>query len=346
MTKVSARRLRIPRLSRFGWLMALYAENHQRLMRLFEPADLPPGIYVSSVGDGLDVRLEVIAQHAYTAEIRMTYTMQDPITGEPDPSAFLRLYRDARQVEATHCYVGRRWQDVIGMYPPPAEVLDHLRRTVLLEEGSDGEGGEGGGRGGGGGGGDDGEARSSAGRKLRQQDLYAAAAMEGGASGGPVRLWEVAGPVGDDPDAAHGGRHRVAEGPGQVAVEEELVDQADRSRGEEARQHRLLRRLDVQLDDHVVVRCSTLAQEAGNVHRRPCGSGGHLHSIFHDELAPPGDGGVLGPHGGVDELHSCTAHLYLLFATCANGVPPARLNNWKYTTSLTSGSVRADVYAS
>ena len=50
------------------------------------------------------------------------------MTGEPDPSAFLRLYSDARQVEATHCYVGRRWQDVIGMYPPPAAVLDHRMR--------------------------------------------------------------------------------------------------------------------------------------------------------------------------------------------------------------------------
>ncbi|MGI8560680.1 MAG: DUF1249 domain-containing protein [Luteimonas sp.] len=128
MTKVSARRLRIPRLSRFGWLMALYAENHQRLTRLFEPADLAPGTYVSSIDDGLDVHLAVIAQHAYTAEIRLTYAMQDPLTGEPDPSAFLRLYRDARQVEATHCYVGRRWQDVIGMYPPPAEVIDHRMR--------------------------------------------------------------------------------------------------------------------------------------------------------------------------------------------------------------------------
>jgi uncharacterized protein YqiB (DUF1249 family) len=128
MTEVSARRLRIPRLSRFGWLMALYAENHQRLTRLFAPADLAPGTYVSSVGDGLDVRLDVIVQHAYTAEIRLTYAMRDPLTGEPDPSAFLRLYRDARQVEATHCYVGRRWQDVIGMYPPPAEVIDHRMR--------------------------------------------------------------------------------------------------------------------------------------------------------------------------------------------------------------------------
>src|SRR3546814_3065704 len=67
-------------------------------------------------------------QHAYTTELRLTYALRDPVTGEPDPSAFLRLYRDARQVEATHCYVGRRWQDVIGMYPPPAEVVGHRMR--------------------------------------------------------------------------------------------------------------------------------------------------------------------------------------------------------------------------
>lgn len=120
--------LRIPRLSRFGWLMGLYAENFHRLTRLFEPADLAPGSYVSSIGDGLDLRVEVIEQHAYTTELRLTYGLQDPVTGEPDPSAFLRLYRDARQVEATHCYVGRRWQDVIGMYPPPAEVIGHRMR--------------------------------------------------------------------------------------------------------------------------------------------------------------------------------------------------------------------------
>jgi len=119
---------RIPRLSRFGWLMGLYAENFALLTRLFEPADLAPGHYVSSIGDGLDLCLDVIEQHAYTTELRLTYGLQDPVTGEPDPSAFLRLYRDARQVEATHCYVGSRWQDVIGMYPPPAEVVGHRMR--------------------------------------------------------------------------------------------------------------------------------------------------------------------------------------------------------------------------
>jgi uncharacterized protein len=128
MTHVAIRTARIPKLSRFGWLMALYAENFTRLTRLFEPADLAPGAYVSCIGDGLDLRLDVLQQHAYTTELRMTYLLRDPLTGEPDPSAFLRLYRDARQVEATHCYVGRRWQDVIGMYPPPAEVLGHRMR--------------------------------------------------------------------------------------------------------------------------------------------------------------------------------------------------------------------------
>ena len=124
----TTRTARIPRLTRFGWLMGLYAENHSRLRALFDPVALAPGIHVSSVGDGLDVRLEIIEQHRYTTELRLTYAMPDPVTGEPDPSAYLRLYNDARQAEATHCYVGRRWQDVIGMYPPPAQVIGHRMR--------------------------------------------------------------------------------------------------------------------------------------------------------------------------------------------------------------------------
>jgi len=133
MSKVLSRATRIPRIGRFAWLMGLYAENHERLVRLFEPADLPPGIYASSIGDGLDLRLDVIEQHRYTTELRLTYALQDPLTGEPDPSAFLRVYHDARQVEATHCYVGRRWQDVLGLYPQPSALLDHrLRMNTFL----------------------------------------------------------------------------------------------------------------------------------------------------------------------------------------------------------------------
>ena len=133
MNSLAARAARIPTLSRFGWLMALYSENHERLEQLFAPARLEQGGYVSSVGDGLDLQVEVIEQHRYTTELRLTYAMPDPVTGQPDPSAYLRQYHDARQLEATHCYIGRRWQDVIGMYPPPAELVGHrLRMNTFL----------------------------------------------------------------------------------------------------------------------------------------------------------------------------------------------------------------------
>lgn len=128
MPATLSRAAHLPKLGRFGWLMGLYAENYTRLSRLFAPTDLVPGRYVSSIGDGLDLQLDVIQTHRYTVELRITYGIIDPQTGEPDPSAFVRVYRDARQAEATHCYVGRRWQDVIGMFPPPAELISHRMR--------------------------------------------------------------------------------------------------------------------------------------------------------------------------------------------------------------------------
>jgi uncharacterized protein YqiB (DUF1249 family) len=113
--------------------MGLYAENHQRPQRLFHPDGLAEGRHVSSVGDGLDLHLHILAQHAYTTELRLSYAMLDPLTGEPDPSAYVRLYRDTRQAEATHCYVGRRWQDAIGLDAAPTVILDHrLRMNTFL----------------------------------------------------------------------------------------------------------------------------------------------------------------------------------------------------------------------
>jgi len=133
MSAILARRKSVPKIGRFGWLMGLYADSHAKLTRLFEPADLAVGMHRSSIGDGLDLQMDVIEQHRFTVELRLTYGVTDPLTGEPDPSAFVRLYRDARQAEATHCYVGRRWQDVIGMYPPPDELIGHrLRMNTFL----------------------------------------------------------------------------------------------------------------------------------------------------------------------------------------------------------------------
>lgn len=113
---------------RFGWLMGLYAENHQRLARMFAPQRLAAGEYVSSIGDGLDVRLAVQECHPYTLELGLTYAVVDASTGNPAPSAQLRCYLDARMTEALHCQPGRDLWQVLGPLAPARNVMLHRMR--------------------------------------------------------------------------------------------------------------------------------------------------------------------------------------------------------------------------
>ena len=81
------------------------------------------------------MRLDLIERHPYTLELRLTYELCDPVTGRPDPSAFLRTYRDARLAEVTHCYVGRRWQDALELHPSARTVLAHrLQMNAFLNK--------------------------------------------------------------------------------------------------------------------------------------------------------------------------------------------------------------------
>ena len=127
---------RIPRLSRFAWMMALYAENHQRLHKLFEPETLAAGLHRSTGADGMVLRVEVVEHHAYTVELRLAYEqLREDATGEMDPSAWVRYYRDARQAEVTHCHLSRRWQDALGLHPPLATLVRHrARMSVFLNK--------------------------------------------------------------------------------------------------------------------------------------------------------------------------------------------------------------------
>lgn len=119
--------------SRFAFLMGLYAENYHRLARLFAPQRLDGGSYLSTVDDGLDVRLDVVEQHRYTVELRLTYCMIDAETGELAPSAWLRMYQDAHLAEATHCHPGRRLFEVLGPFPAAKTVFQHrLRMNSFL----------------------------------------------------------------------------------------------------------------------------------------------------------------------------------------------------------------------
>ncbi len=123
------------RLNRFTWLMDLYTDNFQRLQAMAAIDRLPPGAYLSEGLDGLLLRLEVLERHAFTVELRLSYTLCDPLTGAPDPSAMIRVYLDSRQCEVSHCYVGRRWQDALGVNPSTQRVVSHrLRMNGFLNK--------------------------------------------------------------------------------------------------------------------------------------------------------------------------------------------------------------------
>lgn len=123
------------RLNRFTWLMDLYADNFRRLQDLTDFDALSPGVFYSEGQDGLLLRLEVLARHNYTLELNLSYTMRDDRTGALDPSAMIRIYLDSAQAEVSHCYIGRRWQDVLGIHPSPAQMVSHrLRMNGFLNK--------------------------------------------------------------------------------------------------------------------------------------------------------------------------------------------------------------------
>jgi uncharacterized protein len=113
---------------RFEFLMGLYSENYHRLARLFAPQRLAAGVYVSDIDDGLNVRLEIQEKHPYTLELELTYDFVDEATGQPSPSAQLRMYTDAHVAEALHCHPGRKLWQVLGPFPPADTVLQHRLR--------------------------------------------------------------------------------------------------------------------------------------------------------------------------------------------------------------------------
>jgi uncharacterized protein len=120
---------------RFAYLMGLYTENYWQLVRLFGADRLDCGRYLSRAGDGLDLALDVLERHPYTLELKLSYEFRDEATGEPDPSAYVRLYRDARVAEVTSCYVDERLEDLLGRNADARKVFDHrLRMNSFLNK--------------------------------------------------------------------------------------------------------------------------------------------------------------------------------------------------------------------
>ena len=120
---------------RFAYLMALYAENYWRLVGLFGPDRLVRGEYLSSVGDGIDLRVSLLERQPYTLDLCLSYLFEDDDTGRPEPSAHVRVYRDAQLAEVTTCHYGARLEALLGRNVDARTLYDHrLRMNAFLDK--------------------------------------------------------------------------------------------------------------------------------------------------------------------------------------------------------------------
>ncbi|HEY8521685.1 MAG TPA: DUF1249 domain-containing protein [Gammaproteobacteria bacterium] len=85
----------------FTGLMTIYESNFIKLRRLVEDFDALREPLVSSVPDDCDLYCELKRREPYTTTIRLTYWFDDPDGRRvPDPDLTVRVYHDARLVEA------------------------------------------------------------------------------------------------------------------------------------------------------------------------------------------------------------------------------------------------------
>jgi uncharacterized protein len=84
----------------FVALMSLYESNYLRLVHLAGDLKALANVRVSRVADDCDLRLSVTERSPYTTSIDLTYLFEDANGLATYPDMRVRIYHDARLVEA------------------------------------------------------------------------------------------------------------------------------------------------------------------------------------------------------------------------------------------------------
>ena len=129
-------RLCAPRPRSFVALMALYESNWDRLHALVPALSRLRGPQVSRVHEDCDVHLEVLERTRYTTTLRLTYLFDcGDARGEVrDPDVVVRVYHDARQVEAMTCARVHRHEVLRRLAAAHVELDRRWSRNVLLNK--------------------------------------------------------------------------------------------------------------------------------------------------------------------------------------------------------------------
>ena len=113
----------------FTGLMSLYESNYIKLRQLGGDLEWPADAVVSAAARDPSLHAAIVRREPYTTTLRLTYWLPDEAgVVLPEPDLVLRVYHDARLVEAvscaeslrhtklrelargSHAELGRRWQ--------------------------------------------------------------------------------------------------------------------------------------------------------------------------------------------------------------------------------------------
>jgi uncharacterized protein YqiB (DUF1249 family) len=84
----------------FTGLMTLYESNYIKLQQLVSALEWPADSFISSSSRDNDLHAQIVRREPYTTTLRLTYMFDDAGVPAADPDIIVRIYHDARLVEA------------------------------------------------------------------------------------------------------------------------------------------------------------------------------------------------------------------------------------------------------
>lgn len=116
----------------FTGLMTIYESNYLKLHQLADvDAETTPA-QVSHVPDDCELHLDVLRTERYTTTLRMTYWFVESGERVADPDLTVRVYHDARLVEALAARVAHRHKVLQDLDPAHAAELGRRWRVNML----------------------------------------------------------------------------------------------------------------------------------------------------------------------------------------------------------------------
>jgi uncharacterized protein len=116
----------------FTGLMTLYESNYIKLHQLISALEWPADAIVSSSPRDNDLHAEIVRREPYTTTLRLTYWFDDAGVAAADPDIIVRIYHDARLVEAVSSGDGHRHTKLRELARTGSAELDRRWRLNML----------------------------------------------------------------------------------------------------------------------------------------------------------------------------------------------------------------------